>query len=150
MQAKNKIIFTILGLVLASFIFYGGFYYGSSLSKDHLKNPTSQELTNFLAGDKTNEKQQVDFQYDPVDFARELRENANEAGYRAAVVVVFLKAFPFYVNAFETQDKGLIYIDPQTDKQVTLKTGERYWQQNDFDLPWPQGDIVTNVYAPIW
>ena len=34
--------------------------------------------------------------------------------------------------AFETTDKGLIYIEPQDDREVKVEVGVKYWEDNGY------------------
>lgn len=103
----------------------------------NLQNPTYQELLDFLAKDKTEEIPYVDYVIEDLplkadgstagtyvvegficqDFATLLQENANNTGWRAAVL--FLNWYPdrsHAINAFETTDKGLIWVSSTGNK----------------------------------
>ena len=75
-------------------------------------NPTWKELKNFLNSDNT---ESIRYDYNSFicgDFAERLHNNAERAGIRAAVVIVyFTSGSPHAVDAFYTTDKGLVYID---------------------------------------
>ena len=91
-----------------------------------LSNPTHKEMREFLAGDETDSNPYVVGEYVSFDFAVELNNNAEANGIRAAYVAVFSKEWGHGMVAFETIDKGLIFIEPQSDKEVKLVTGEPY------------------------
>jgi len=75
-------------------------------------NPTWQELKRFLDSDNT---EQIRYDYNSFicgDFAERLHNNAERAGIRAAVVIVYFTSGPPHaIDAFYTTDKGLVYID---------------------------------------
>jgi len=75
-------------------------------------NPTWQELKYFLDSDGT---ELIQYNYNSFicgDFAERLHNNAERAGIRAAIVIVyFTSGLPHAINAFYTTDKELVYID---------------------------------------
>lgn len=76
------------------------------------EDPTWNGLVKFLAYDKTDERiYSGDFIC--ADFAVTLHDNAEEAGIRAAVVAVDFEDddIGHALNAFETTDRGLVYVD---------------------------------------
>ena len=83
-----------------------------------LRNPTYKELREFLAGDKTDSKPYIEGEYVSFDFAVELNNNAEANGIRAAYVAIFSKEWGHGMVAFETIDEGLIFIEPQSDREV--------------------------------
>ena len=91
-----------------------------------LGNPTYKEMKEFLAGDETDSNPYVVGEYVSFDFAVELNNNAEANGIRVAYVAIFAKEWGHGMVAFETIDKGLIFIEPQSDKEVRLVTGEPY------------------------
>ena len=77
------------------------------------RNPTWEELLDFLEVDKTDKKLYVDVEFEYGNFAQELHDNAESNGIRAAFLVVhFHDDAPSHaINAFKTTDRGLVYID---------------------------------------
>jgi hypothetical protein len=73
------------------------------------KNPSWQELVFFLQDDKTD----LNTYNDPIfvcqDFAEMVQDNAHKAGWRCAVVTI--RSINHACNAFETTDRGFIFID---------------------------------------
>lgn len=88
-----------------------------------LNNPTWSELKKFLFEDDTDEIEYVYPTMVCADFANRLQRNAKEAGWRCAIVSIestgYDDPFGFGIasdaghacNAFETTDRGLVYID---------------------------------------
>jgi hypothetical protein len=112
-------------------------------------NPSWSELEAFLLTDDTDE-QRYDFDtFVCADFAERLHNNAEQAGIKAAYVTVQLgpsSYFPSYgghaLNAFETTDRGLLFIDctsgnygGNADKIVDLEVGRDYVPTSVFPEP---------------
>jgi flagellar basal body-associated protein FliL len=114
-----------------------------------LQNPTYQEMQTFLAQDTTNSKTYAEDEYVCVDFAAAVNNNAEAEGIRCAMVDIFHpEGFGHTIVAFETTDRGLIFIEPQFDREVELTIGESYAQINNF-TPAPRDDTIDR-YVVIW
>ena len=83
-------------------------------------NPTYAELVAFIKEDSTDEHPYTNGSFFPVsllyvcsDFAEDVHNNAEAAGIRAAWVGIDFEGNDdgHALNAFETTDKGLVYID---------------------------------------
>jgi hypothetical protein len=76
-------------------------------------NPTYEELLLFIGIDDTDQKDYIPLSYVCGDFAETLHNNAEEFGYKTAyVTVTFEEDVEMHaLNAFETVDKGLVYVD---------------------------------------
>jgi len=91
--------------------------------ESNLQDPSWEELKAFLKEDKTDQLEYIFPTFVCADFARALQENAKEAGWRCALAEVQLEGYPDWfqygipsntghgLNAFETTNRGLIYID---------------------------------------
>ena len=132
-----------------------------------LRNPSWAELKDFLYEDDTDEMQYVYPTTVCYDFAQRLQKNAKAAGWRCALVTVALEGYPdpygygipsnteHALNAFETTDRGLVYIDDtgipsygpsNCDKTVDVKVGGQYIPKSIFPEPgWSStwGDVGT-------
>jgi hypothetical protein len=91
------------------------------------EDPTYQELIDFIKRDPTDLGPYVEWEYICAEFAREIHNNAEAAGIKAGYVDIYLNPhysysiygsrlpLPFGVyhalNAFNTIDRGLVYID---------------------------------------
>ncbi len=94
-----------------------------------LHNPTFIELREFLANDKTDSNPYVPGEYVCFEFATQVNNNAEANGIRAAYVRIRFGSWAHAVVAFETVDKGLVFIEPQSDMNVDLVIGKPYpWQ----------------------
>jgi len=76
-------------------------------------NPSWSELLAFLADDQTEDHEYIAGVYDCSEFSRDVHNNAEAAGIRAAVVHDHFSntLFDHSLNAFLTTDYGLVYID---------------------------------------
>jgi peptidoglycan hydrolase CwlO-like protein len=77
------------------------------------ENPTWNELITFLADDQTEKHEYIIGVYDCSQFSRDVHNNAETAGIRAAEVQVWFKNEDtgHALNAFITTDYGLVYVD---------------------------------------
>jgi hypothetical protein len=114
-----------------------------------LQNPTYQEMKNFLAQDPTNNNTYVEEQYVCVDFAATVNNNAEAKGIRCAVVDIFYPdGYGHTIVAFDTTDRGLIYVEPQFDEEVKLTVGKSYSKLNGFTSA-PRDDTIQR-YLVVW
>lgn len=112
-------------------------------------NPSWNELTAFLLNDKTDSLRYDFDTFVCADFAEELHNNAENAGIRTAFVAIRLgpcSYFPFTgghaLNAFETTDRGLVFVDctssnqwVNADKIVNVEVGKDYIPTSIFPEP---------------
>jgi hypothetical protein len=114
-----------------------------------LHNPTYQEMKTFLAQDPTNNNNYVEDKYVCVDFAAAVKNDADAKGIRCAVVDIFYPdGYGHTINAFDTTDRGLIYVEPQFDQEVKLVVGKSYSRLNGFTSA-PRDDTVQR-YVVVW
>lgn len=115
------------------------------------RNPSWSELVEFLKQDDTDKHLYVP--WNPVtyerfvcqDFAVMLHNNAEKAGWRAAFVCLNLSPTQNHIiNAFETTDCGLVFIDStglQTptscsqDRVAHVQVGDKYWTKTIIEEP---------------
>jgi hypothetical protein len=91
-----------------------------------LKNPTFQEMKDFILNDTTSRKQFVIYQYECRHFATELDNSAEDKGLRCAFVLLCYDEGQHAVVAFDTADRGLVFIEPQTDAAIHPEVGGKY------------------------
>ena len=119
-------------------------------------DPTWAQLQSFLLADKTDQKTYISDVYVCGDYARDVYNNAERWGIRAAYVAVKLSNAWHACNAFKTTDRGLVFIDctglkagqlgpSNCDKTVTVKLGEHYKPVSLFRrlgwIGWPCRDM---------
>jgi hypothetical protein len=94
-----------------------------------LINPSYQEMKDFLQRDLTDHHS---FEgafpggYDCENYASDVVNNAEAESIRAAMVILEYEKGGHAVVAFETTDRGLIFIEPQNDKEIVVKEGVQY------------------------
>ncbi|MEA1957201.1 MAG: hypothetical protein U9N01_02465 [Euryarchaeota archaeon] len=75
-------------------------------------DPTWDELISFLESDDTDEQPYIEDLFVCADFAEMLHNNAEESGIKALYVGVdFIVGEGHALNAFNTTDKGFVYVD---------------------------------------
>ena len=115
-----------------------------------LHNPTYSELSEFLADDKTDFNSYIKGEYVSFNFSADLNNNAEANGIRAAYVRIGSKEWRHALVAFETTDKGLIFIEPQSDREVKLIIGKPYpWQWAGAITTSNDNDVVVEIQL-IW
>jgi len=113
-------------------------------------NPTHKEMKEFLASDKTDSNSFISGEYVCSDFAAQVNSNAEASGIRAAYVRIRSKEWGHAVVAFETVDRGLIFIEPQSDRKVELVIGEPFpWYLVGAISPLSSYDPIVEIQI-IW
>jgi hypothetical protein len=93
-----------------------------------LHNPSYSEAMNFIKTDKTNYKKYDDETFNCAHYSLEVNNESESRGIRCAFVVVNLSGGVAHaLVAFNTTDKGILYIEPQSDEKVNLEVGKDYW-----------------------
>jgi hypothetical protein len=106
------------------------------VNSNNTTDPTYAELLAFIKADKTDEEV-YDFEsYLCSDYAEIVHNNAEKAGYKCAWIGVdFAGGDEHALNAFNTTDRGLVFIDctgadpyepGNWDKVVDVQVGESY------------------------
>lgn len=85
----------------------------SLINNNSAVNPTYSQLISFIKKDKTDERIYKPGKYTCGDFAETVHNNAEKVGIKSAWVSIgFTNDNGGHVcNAFNTKDKGLVYID---------------------------------------
>jgi hypothetical protein len=113
-----------------------------------LRNPTYEEMKEFLASDITDSNTFIEDEYVCTDYSAEVKNNAIAQGIRCAFVYISYPAAAHSIIAFETQDKGLKFIEPQSDEEVDLIANQSYSQVNNFNQP--EIDDTIERFVVIW
>lgn len=76
-------------------------------------NPSFNQVIDFLKYDQTDKLSYQSDKFNCADFAATLHNNAEKYGYRCGLAIIdFTDGLPGHAcNAFETTDRGIIYID---------------------------------------
>lgn len=113
-------------------------------------NPTRKELLEFLRADDTDSIPFITGEFVCFDYSARLNNNADAAGIRAAYVRIRSEDWGHALVAFNTLDKGLIFIEPQSDLEVDLELGKPYpWSQIGASSPLGYSDQITEIQI-IW
>jgi len=142
-----------------------------------LRNPSWEELKTFLKEDKTDQLEYIFPSFVCADFATTLQSNAKKAGLRCAITSVELKGYPDWynygipsntghaLNAFETTDRGLVYIDctglpsgshnsGSCDTIIDMKIGGEYLPKyvfpNSSDGYWESMGTIVEIGTNQW
>jgi hypothetical protein len=139
------------------------------VNNPNAKNPSWNQLVSFLASDPTDKQKYVYNSFVCADFAEMLHNNAEKAGWRAAYVSIqlgpcsYLQGGGHALNAFQTTDRGLVYIDctapivpsGSADKVVDVAVGKDYVPVSIFPQPgwestWESMGRVLSIETVQW
>jgi len=105
------------------------FYEGAEMGKRCqqcdlcLNNPTYIEVMEFIAEDDTDTSKAGNC----IDYSVCLIKNARSKHMAAHPVILnFYERGCHMLTSFETSDKGLVFIEPQTDEEVDVHVGGKY------------------------
>jgi peptidoglycan hydrolase CwlO-like protein len=98
-----------------------------------IRDPTYAEAIAFINSDRTNENEYTD-DYVCYDFTADFDANAFQMGYRCGFVYIEFHDSAHAIACFNTTDRGLIYIEPQSDEIVDVAVGRIY-----------SGDIIVKM-----
>jgi hypothetical protein len=83
--------------------------------------PTFKEVREFILSDYTSRNKFIPNEYECLNFATDVNNNATIAGLKCAIVFLRYPIGQHAIVAFDTIDQGLIFIEPQTDARLDLK-----------------------------
>lgn len=99
----------------------------------NIRDPTYAEMKAFILSDRTDLNTYNIKSYNCYDFTQEVCNNAFNQGYRAGnVYIEFAGERAHGLVCFDTVDRGLVFIEPQTDNEVNVTLGVRYFEQAGF------------------
>lgn len=104
----------------------GGSTEGAADRRVELHNPTYEEVMEFLDRDDTDSRHYIKGAYVCRDFATDVNNNAESEGIRTAYVRIHTEGWSHVIVAFETVDRGLIFVEPMSDTMVNPRVGEAY------------------------
>jgi hypothetical protein len=123
----NFVFVAAMVLALVSTLAVGG--------KASLRNPSYQEALDFVSRDGTDERP-YNREWACAAFAKDFKTSANKAGWICGYVVVYFPdGYSHALNAFNATDRGLVFIEPQSDEVVSLTAGEPYWNRARYMSP---------------
>jgi len=120
-----------------------------------IKDPTYYEMIRFLRVDDTDKAEYIKDEYQCTHFATELCNRAEEKGIRCAYVTLsFPGGIGHAIVAFNTIDKGLIYIEPQFDDLVRVEIGKYFHKcivpKSDYYYEKPDYDDTIEEVLIVW
>jgi hypothetical protein len=136
------------GYVSGSSIGYSEGYSRGLASGTKWVDPTYHEMLVFLSNDLTNCLVYHDPTFVCTDFAATLSKNAYKLGWRCFSVILYFN-YPSStsgahgINAFNTTDKGLVYVEPQDDCIMNVRIGQPYWNKSMYRVSY--NDTVTKI-----
>jgi hypothetical protein len=117
-------------------------------------DPTYDQMVKFLETDKTDQNTYNIKTYNCQNFCADVITNAAKQGVRVAYVSIDFKDSGHSIIAFNTLDRGLIYIEPQTDEEVDLTAGKYFYQlvkaKPGYYYPTPSYDDTVVRFVVIW
>jgi len=120
-----------------------------------IKDPTYNEMMSFIDDDDTDKAEYIPGEYECTDFATNLCNRAEEEDIRCAYVSIrFPGGRGHAIVAFNTVDKGLIYIEPQYDDLVEIEIGKLFHQcvvpTGDYKYEKPAQDDTIEKVLVAW
>lgn len=95
-----------------------------------VRNPTHDEVLEFIQEDETDEMDYIEGEFECLDFCMMFRNNAFKKGYISYTVWIDWvgQTSGHSIIAFNTTDRGMVYLDPMIDYFVDLQVGIDYWK----------------------
>jgi multidrug resistance efflux pump len=115
----------------------------------YVLRPSYQEMREFLARDKIDEREYIMDEYECRHFAADVKANAAKERIWAAYVLIEFPVEAHAIVAFLTTDRGLIFVEPQTDEISNLVIGRSYWESVGRLRPTDYDDTVIRI-TKIW
>ncbi|MGQ9680552.1 MAG: hypothetical protein ACUVV4_07295 [Candidatus Bathyarchaeia archaeon] len=100
-----------------------------------IRDPTYNEVLKFISSDKTDENEYDPESYTCINFAADVKNNAFYKGYRCGYVEILFPDSGHAIVCFNTADRGLVFIEPQTDEVMNLVIGRPYWNRSKYCAP---------------
>ena len=128
----------------------------NQLSSGHmLADPTYASMQAFIVSDKTDQNTYNVTTYNCENFSADVIANAIKQNIRCAYVAIdFPGTTGHAIVAFNTTDRGMVYIEPQTDEIVQLKVGADYYQsvipKPGYYYPQPSYDDMVTRFVVVW
>jgi len=99
-------------------------------TKYNLHDPTYNEVASFISSDTTDETPFDSDTFDCENYVLEVNNNAEAQGIRCAMIVMYFDGTDtgHAIVGFNTVDRGMVYVEPQTDDWVeNFEIGKDYW-----------------------
>lgn len=113
----------------------------------NVRDPTYQEMLNFIASDRTDENEYSE-NYTCLHFTADVKNHAFQEGYRCGFVYLLFPDSAHAIVCFNTTDRGLVFIEPQSDDIVKVSIGQSYSELNGYEKPDYNDTIISFII--IW
>ena len=132
-------------------------YVNNSINWEGCSNPTYNQIVSFVQSDTTDLKIWTD-DYQCGSFSEEVIKNAQEKGYKSGLV--FLEEYVSYgaipchyghaIVCFRTTDKGLYFLEPQTDNIISQLEMEEMYEQGEYYVENNYEYVQTGLGTETW
>ena len=112
-----------------------------------VRDPSFAEMQKFLQNDLTDQNVYVEDDYVCWRFSSDVKNNAFNSGYRCGLVYIDMPESAHVIVCFNTADRGLVYVEPQSDEVVTLSVGASYWDRENYEVDY---DDTILSYLVVW
>jgi hypothetical protein len=118
-------------------------------------NVSYKAVMTFIAKDRTDTNTYDTIKYNCFNYSADVISNAINQHIRCGFVYIMFKEphSAHAIIAFSTTDRGIIYIEPQTDNVVNPQVGKHYWKecqpQGVFYAPTTYDDTIES-FVIIW
>jgi len=111
-------------------------------------DPTWQQLYEFLISDNTDSNFYIPYEYECGHFAQDVHNNAEAVGIKAAWVVIWFigEDEGHAINAFNTVDYGLIFIDCQGFEFSEIQEYDLYGENFDYIAYIVEGKALGEIH----
>jgi hypothetical protein len=117
-------------------------------NKGTVRDPTYQEMLDFIALDQTDQNIFSGKNYTCLNFAVDVKNHAFLKGYKCGLVYVIFPSSAHTIVCFNTTDSGLIFVEPQNDAIVKPIVGQPYWDRTKYIPPLYNDTII--YMAVVW
>jgi hypothetical protein len=120
----------------------------------NVHDPTFEEALRFIETDKTETHNYIVFngvssqEYTCFDYCNDFLTAAFDAELKAGFVYIEFAESAHGIVCFDTVDKGLIFVEPQSDDLMSLVVGSHYWDRSIYEEP-DYDDTILN-FNIIW
>ena len=105
------------------------------INDNSIKNPTYEEMVQFIGCDQTDKNIYIPGNYVCHDFTEDVLENAKELKIRAGYVYINCDYDGHAIVCFETEDRGLYFLEPQYDILFSEKEMNKMKETGQYDIP---------------
>jgi len=127
--------------------YISGYNIGLAETGYNIRDPTYAEMLDFISFDQTNKNIYNVDTYNCYDYTNDVLNNAFNSGIKGGNVYINFPDSAHSIVCFNTTDKGLIFIDPQDDNEVTVIIDQNYFDRSIYEILY---DDTVIRYGIIW